>query len=144
MKSDHKIILQVSRKKKHFLNKLDGKYMMCAVSLFFKASITQNMESVSNNWKNNIVCICFIVPKACPHPRTGKTNSTGTGQDEIKQGWRCWMQTQLTRVSRPIICKFSYVHLLDNPWRSYLSYEQWVVALQSTGFISLIASFNRP
>ena len=36
MKSDHKIILQVSRKKKHFLNKLDGKYMMCAVSLFLK------------------------------------------------------------------------------------------------------------
>jgi len=89
MESDHKIILQVSRKKKHFLNNLDGKYMMCAVSLFLKLQSHRIWSQCEITKKITSVCICFIVPKAYPHSRTGKTSSTGTGQDEIKQGWRC-------------------------------------------------------
>ena len=61
---------------------------MCAVSLFLKLQ-SHRIWGQCQITKKNIVFICFIVPKACPHSTTGKANSTGTGQDEIKQGWRC-------------------------------------------------------
>lgn len=59
------------------------------ISYFASSSSNRIWSQCKITKKNNFVCICFIVPKAYPHSRTGKTSSTGTGQDEIKQGWRC-------------------------------------------------------